>query len=131
MQAESRKSLVRRFSARYTVQWDYPGDLKKLFSSPVGNTSVRKSSKDEGATHIISEDGSSQVKEIEEVRDSSGQVCMGALYRLIIKPCHPFSNRNMIKISLKNIRIDSKWKVIFLSIIPYVGHVSVSIAESR
>ncbi|XP_027927091.1 mitogen-activated protein kinase-binding protein 1 isoform X2 [Vigna unguiculata] len=71
--AESRKSLVRRFSARYTVQWDYPGDLKKLFSSPVGNTSVRKSSKDEGATHIISEDGSSQVKEIEEVRDSSGQ----------------------------------------------------------
>ncbi|WVZ05114.1 hypothetical protein V8G54_018460, partial [Vigna mungo] len=73
LKAEKRKSLVRRFSARYIVQWDYPGDFKKLFSSPVGNTSVRKISKDEGATHIISEDGSSQVKEIEEVRHSSGQ----------------------------------------------------------
>lgn len=105
MQAEKRKSLVRRFSARYIVQWDYPGDFKKLFSSPVGNTSARKISKDEGATHIISEDGSSQVKEIEEVRHSSGQVCMVALYRLIIKSCHPFSNRDMLKISLKNIKI--------------------------
>lgn len=110
------------------MQWDYPGDCKKLFSSPDGHTSGRKSSEDEGGTHIISEDRSSQLKEIEEIRTSSGQVCMRALYRLI-KPCHPFRNRNMMKISLKNIRIDSKWKVILFSIIPYGGHVSMSIAE--
>ncbi|KAL9315375.1 hypothetical protein ACSQ67_016376 [Phaseolus vulgaris] len=71
--AESRKSLVRRFSSRYIVQWDYPGDCKKLFSSPDGHTSGRKSSEDEGGTHIISEDRSSQLKEIEEIRTSSGQ----------------------------------------------------------
>ncbi|KAK8466480.1 hypothetical protein PHAVU_008G107900 [Phaseolus vulgaris] len=71
--AESRKSLVRRFSSRYIVQWDYPGDCKKLFSSPDGHTSGRKSSEDEGGTHIISEDRSSQLKEIEEMRTSSGQ----------------------------------------------------------
>lgn len=111
------------------MQWDYPGDCKKMFSSPVGNTSGRKSSEDEGATHIRSEDRSSQLKAIEEVRNSSGQVCIRALYRLI-KPCHPFSNRHMMKISLKNIRIDSKWKVILFSIIPYGGHVSLRIAES-
>lgn len=80
MQEKSRNSLVRRFSARYTVQWDYPGDCKKLFSSPVGNKSGRKSSEDKGATHTVSEDRSLQVKETEEVTHSSEQVCMRATY---------------------------------------------------
>ncbi|XP_020235251.1 mitogen-activated protein kinase-binding protein 1 isoform X2 [Cajanus cajan] len=57
---ESRNSLVRRFSARYIVKWDYPADCKKLFSSPVGNTTGKKSSEDEGATNIISQDRSLQ-----------------------------------------------------------------------
>ncbi|CAJ1803649.1 unnamed protein product [Sphenostylis stenocarpa] len=69
--AESRNSLVRRFSARYIVQWDYPGDCKKLFSSPVLNTSGRKSTEDDGATHNIPEDRSLQMKQIEELRNSS------------------------------------------------------------
>lgn len=74
VQIESRNSLVRRFSARYLVQWDYPGDCKKLFSSPVRNMTDSKSSEDEAATHIISENRSLQVMEIEEVRNSFEQV---------------------------------------------------------
>ncbi|KAJ1437347.1 hypothetical protein SESBI_03674 [Sesbania bispinosa] len=72
---ESRKSLVRRFSARYIVQWDYPGDCKKLFSSPVRIMADSKSSdsEDEAATHIISENRSLQLKEIEDVRNYSEQ----------------------------------------------------------
>lgn len=74
VQIESRNSLVRRFSARYLVQWDYPGDCKKLFSSPVRNMIDSKSSEDEAAPHIISENRSLQVMEIEEVRNSFEQV---------------------------------------------------------
>ncbi|KAL2337005.1 hypothetical protein Fmac_011451 [Flemingia macrophylla] len=70
---ESRNSLVRRFSARYIVKWDYPGDCKKLFSSAVGNTACKRSSEDVGATHITLGNRSSQVKEIDEVRNSSEQ----------------------------------------------------------
>ncbi|KAK7256868.1 hypothetical protein RIF29_30412 [Crotalaria pallida] len=66
---KSRNSSVRRFSARYVVQRDYPGDCKKLFSSPIGNrTNKCKSSEDEAANHI-SEDRSLEVMQIEEVRN--------------------------------------------------------------
>lgn len=92
MQIESRNSLVRRFSARYFVQGDYPGDCKKLFSSPVGHTTGKKRSKDEGASHIVSEDRLLQEKEIEEVRNYSEHVFMRVLYRLI-EPCPSFSNQ--------------------------------------
>ncbi|XP_012575368.1 uncharacterized protein [Cicer arietinum] len=68
----SRNSLVRKLSARYTVQWDFAGDRKKLFSSPVRNMTDSKSSK-EDATHIITENRSLQVMEIEEVRNSCEQ----------------------------------------------------------
>jgi hypothetical protein len=74
---KSRNSSVRKFSARYTVKWDYAGDYKKLFSSPVRNMtdSDSKRSKEEAATDNISENRSFQVKEI-EVRSSCEQVCM-------------------------------------------------------
>ncbi|XP_024627066.1 WD repeat-containing protein 62 isoform X3 [Medicago truncatula] len=70
---ESRNSSVRRFSARYTVQWDYAGDYKKLFSSPVRNMPDSKRSKEEAATDIIPESRSSQFMEIEEVGNSCEQ----------------------------------------------------------
>jgi hypothetical protein len=81
---KSRNSSVRKFSARYTVKWDYAGDYKKLFSSPVRNMTDSKRSKEEAATDKrskeeaatdISENRSFQVKEI-EVRSSCEQVCM-------------------------------------------------------
>jgi hypothetical protein len=72
---KSRNSSVRKFSARYTVKWDYAGDYKKLFSSPVRNMTDSKRSKEEAATDNISENRSFQVKEI-EVRSSCEQVCM-------------------------------------------------------
>lgn len=62
------------------MQWDYPGGSKKLFSSPVRNTTDSKSFEDEAATHIISEDRSLQGKESEEVGNSPEQV-------RLIKPC--------------------------------------------
>ncbi|TKY65891.1 Mitogen-activated protein kinase-binding protein 1 [Spatholobus suberectus] len=92
---ESRNSLVRRFSARYIVQWDYPGDCKKLFSSPVGNTTGKKSYEDEGATSIISGDRSLQVKEIEEVRNSSEQDIKNS------EPCSADSTCELIKFPVK------------------------------
>ncbi|XP_045793438.1 WD repeat-containing protein 62 isoform X1 [Trifolium pratense] len=63
---KSRNSSVRKFSARYTVKWDYAGDYKKLFSSPVRNMTDSKRSKEEAATDNISGNRSLlQVKEIE------------------------------------------------------------------
>ncbi|KAG5142868.1 hypothetical protein JHK82_018563 [Glycine max] len=97
---KSRNSLVRRFSARYTVQWDYPGDCKKLFSSPVGNKSGRKSSEDKGATHTVSEDRSLQVKETEEVTNSSEQDIKNS------EPCSADSTCELTKFPVKENSVD-------------------------
>lgn len=97
---ESRNSSVRRFSARYTVQWDYAGDYKKLFSSPVRNMPDSKRSKEEAATDIIPESRSSQFMEIEEVGNSCEQVCV--IYQFI-NLCPTFCNQ----FGLKNIKISS------------------------
>lgn len=97
---ESRNSSVRRFSARYTVQWDYAGDYKKLFSSPVRNMPDSKRSKEEAATDIIPESRSSQFMEIEEVGNSCEQVCV--IYQFI-NLCRTFCNQ----FGLKNIKISS------------------------
>jgi hypothetical protein len=83
---ESRNSSVRRFSARYTVQWDYAGDYKKLFSSPVRNMPDSKRSKEDVATDIIPESRSLQFMQI-EVGNSCEQVCM--IYQFI-NPCPTF-----------------------------------------
>ncbi|RDX82457.1 WD repeat-containing protein 62, partial [Mucuna pruriens] len=97
---ESRNSLVRRFSARYVLQWEYPGDCKKLFSSPVVNTTGKKSSEDEDATRIISEDRSLQVKEIEEVRNSSEQDMKNS------EPCSADSACELIIFPVKENSVD-------------------------
>ncbi|KAK7395150.1 hypothetical protein VNO78_15694 [Psophocarpus tetragonolobus] len=97
---KSRNSLVRRLSARYIVQWDYPGDCKKLFSSPVENMSGRKSSKDEVATNIISEDRSLPVKDTEEVRNSSIQDIKNS------EPCSADSTCELNKFPVKENSVD-------------------------
>jgi hypothetical protein len=83
---ESRNSSVRRFSARYTVQWDYAGDYKKLFSSPVRNMPDSKRSKEDVATDIIPESRSLQFMQI-EVGNSCEQIRM--IYQFI-NPCPTF-----------------------------------------
>ncbi|KAF7845400.1 mitogen-activated protein kinase-binding protein 1 isoform X1 [Senna tora] len=67
---KTRESFMRRYSARYIVQQDYPGDCKRLFSTPVRNITNKSSNHDvDSATHTKSEDTSLQVQEIEEVEN--------------------------------------------------------------
>lgn len=83
------------------MQRDYPGDCKKLFSSPFKNMTVRKSSEEEAAIHIISENRSLHV---EEVKNSFEQVCMIQIYKTMAF----HSQSNSEQSALKNIRIGSK-----------------------
>ncbi|MED6150355.1 hypothetical protein PIB30_071499 [Stylosanthes scabra] len=71
---EARNSVVRRFSARYIVQQDYPGDCKRLFISPVRRI-IDKSmnSEEKAANYALSENRPLQDTEIEALRNSSKQ----------------------------------------------------------
>ncbi|KAI4353229.1 hypothetical protein L6164_002195 [Bauhinia variegata] len=67
-----RKSSMRRYSSRYVLQQDYPGDCKRLFSTPVRNMTDKTMNFEEDSIHIVSEDTSLQdVKNIEQSLEDS------------------------------------------------------------
>ncbi|RYR62061.1 hypothetical protein Ahy_A04g019398 [Arachis hypogaea] len=71
---ESRNSVVRRFSTRYVVQQDYPGDCKRVFISPVRHiTNKSMNSEEKAANYTLSKNRSLQDNEIDELRNSSKQ----------------------------------------------------------
>ncbi|XP_020977016.1 mitogen-activated protein kinase-binding protein 1 isoform X3 [Arachis ipaensis] len=71
---ESRNSVVRRFSTRYVVQQDYPGDCKRLFISPVRHiTNKSMNSEEKAANYTLSKNRSLQDNKIDKLRNSSKQ----------------------------------------------------------
>ncbi|EEF27852.1 conserved hypothetical protein [Ricinus communis] len=65
----SKLSVGRRYSARFTVRWDYPGDCKKLFDTPAHE--VSKTLKYGGKATPCTTSGNPELQNLEEEQETS------------------------------------------------------------